>query len=510
MKKIMFITIFILMGSSLVSCFACTTIIVGSKATNDGSIIIARNEDSSTAHDAQNMIYHPVHKESFLFNSNSIDNPNSNKFTYKLPKNSLSYIAFPHWSSSLKENYSFEETGINEYGVAISATETIFNSDKALKIDPYLLITGTTEDSITSVVLPQATSAKEGVRILGNIVENIGAGEGFGVAFSDRNEAWYLETASGHHWLAMRIPDDSYFVSANQGRFQEAELNDTMNVLSSKGLLDFAISNKLFDPKQEPFNFFKCYISNTPHDITYNYPRVKTLLQIYSNYNYDKNDGLYPVFMQPKKKMTVWDVAAGLRNKYNGTPNDPYQTKNPKEINRPICVLRASLSHITQTRPDLPDDIAYTQYIALGMTDLSVYIPFYKGITNIPKEYQGAKDKADNDSMFWKYRKMQVLVLQDYPRFSPMVHASISKFEKDISLKQAEMEKKYLNIYLKDRALAKKIIQDFTNTIIAKESKMVSDITTKIAKALGMENLTNEQYTDLLNKTEATYHFHGA
>lgn len=30
----------------------------------------------------------------------------------------------------------------------------------------------------------------------------------------------YLENAAGHHWLAQRIPDDRFFVSANQGRFQ--------------------------------------------------------------------------------------------------------------------------------------------------------------------------------------------------------------------------------------------------------------------------------------------------
>lgn len=29
----------------------------------------------------------------------------------------------------------------------------------------------------------------------------------------------YLENAAGHHWLARRVPADTYFVSANQGRF---------------------------------------------------------------------------------------------------------------------------------------------------------------------------------------------------------------------------------------------------------------------------------------------------
>ena len=118
--------------SYAVSGIACTTIIVGKDATSDGSIIIARNEDSDGAVSPQNMIFHPSCKESWVFKSNSITN-----------------------------------------------------------------------------VLPFANSAKEGVRILGGLVEKMGAGEGFGVAFIDRHEAWYLETASGHHWLAMRIPDDS-------------------------------------------------------------------------------------------------------------------------------------------------------------------------------------------------------------------------------------------------------------------------------------------------------------
>ncbi len=37
---------------------------------------------------------------------------------------------------------------------------------------------------------------------------------------ADYEEAWYIETAGGHHWMALRVPHDSFFVSANQGRFQ--------------------------------------------------------------------------------------------------------------------------------------------------------------------------------------------------------------------------------------------------------------------------------------------------
>ena len=31
-----------------------------------------------------------------------------------------------------------------------------------------------------------------------------------GIAFQDQNEIWWLETIGGHHWMARRVPDDSY------------------------------------------------------------------------------------------------------------------------------------------------------------------------------------------------------------------------------------------------------------------------------------------------------------
>jgi len=489
---------------------ACTTIIVGRGATDDGSLIIARNEDTSGAAEAHNLIFHPARKEGAVFRSNAIGNDDKNVFTCPLPKNALAYASFPHWQSLTKPNHSYEETGINAYGVAMSATETIFNSPAALKADPYNVKKGLIEDSITSIILPYATSAREGVRLLGEYMEKAGAGEGFGVAFLDSREAWYFETASGHHWLAQRIPDDRYFVSANQGRFQTADFQDRMNVMSSPGIVAFAAAQGLYDPQSGPFNFFRAYIRDMANDKTYNYPRVRELLRLYSDLEYRSDDGLYPVFAKPKKKISVRDVIRGLRNRYEGTPHDPYQHRNPKEPYRPISVIRTSLSHITQTRPDLPADLASVQYIALGLTALSAYIPFYQGLTDIPREYRVATDKADDVSIFWKCRKLQALVMQDYPRFAPQATAAVARLEKDIAGLQAGMEKRYLRLYRRDATAAKKLIAAFTATVLAKQERMLAELTKSIAVALGMENLTNEQYTEMIRKVETAYHFHGA
>ncbi len=483
---------------------ACTTILVGREATADGSLIIARNEDSSNASDAQNIVRHIPRKEALTYQAND------NAFTWNLPPNALGYVAFPKWQSESQKDLSFEETGINDYGVAISATETIFNSDAILALDPYVTDTGLTEDAITSVVLPHATSAREGIRLLGRIIETAGAGEGFGVALSDRNEIWYLETASGHHWLARRLPADSYFVSANQGRFQAADFDDSMNVMSSAGFLDFLKKHRLYQPEQEPFNFFTCCVSDTEHDRTYNYPRVRELLKLFSGIQYEQEDGLYPVFVQPDRKLTVQDVAEGLRNRYQGTPHDPYVNQNPKEPYRPISVMRASLSHITQTRTDLPSDIAVVQYIALGMPDLGVYVPFYKGLTSLPAAYQGATGQIDDRSMFWRSRKMQALVLQDYARLTPVAHQEIAALEKEFAARQSAMEVQYLALWQQDRNGANTLIQEFTDQSVAALEQMLDRLIERFARALNMESLTDEQFFDLIMGIEKKFHFHGA
>ncbi len=497
-------------ATNSLSAYSCTTIVVGKHATVDGSIIIARNEDTDGADDPQNMTRTPPRQAASLFVSNSIQNSNNNRFNWEMPPNALGYLAFPNWQSLGKSSLSFEETGINDDGVAISATETIFNSEAALKADPYLASTGVTEDAVTSVVLPYATSAKEGVRLLGRVIERAGAGEGFGVAFSDRNEAWYLETASGHHWLAMRIPDNSFFISSNQGRLQQADLGDTMNAMASPGLIEFATKNGLYDPKLGEFNFFKCCISNTEHDKTYNYPRVKTLLQQLGGVTYEPDDGLYPVFVAPANKLSVADVIKALRNHYAGTVHDPYQQQNPKEPDRPVSVLRASLSHVTQTRPNLPDDIAMVQYIALGLTDLAAYIPFYKGLAEIPPSYQGATGSLDHRATFWKYRKLQTLVMQDYPRLASGVHEAIANFEKSVADRQIAMEGEYLDLVRKDGAAARALIQAFTNSILTDQDALLAELTARLTRDLGLKNLTDQQMEQLIKDTEKRYHFHGA
>jgi len=100
--------------------------------------------------------------------------------------------------------------------------------------------------------------------------------------------------------------------------------------------------------------------------------------------------------------------------------------------------------------------------------------------------------------------------MQDYPRFAPQVTAAAARLEKDIAGMQTKMEKEYLRVHRRDAGTAKKLIASFTRAVLTKQERMLTDLTKRIAAALGMENLSNEQYTEMIRKVEAAYHFHGS
>lgn len=469
---------------------ACTTILAGSQATDDGSLIIARNEDYS-ANNAKHMLIHPaVHNQKGEFKSHN------NDFTWPLPKDALRYTAINDFNTN---DESTGEAGFNALGVGVSATETIYNNQLALKADPYVEKTGITEDAIQTVLLPQIHSARQGVELLGKIIEQKGAGEGFGVAFIDQHEVWYLETGSGHQWMATRLPADRYFVSANQGRLQHYDPQDPSNYLASPTLIDFAKQHNLYHPKDGAFNFHQAYSQDLANDVTYNYPRVWTVQHMLNpELKTTIDDGKnFPVMLKPASKITVAQVEQALRNHYQGTDHDPYANNNPQEPYRPISVFRTQESHILQVRPNLPKAIGEVEYVAYGMPTLSVYVPYYQGIAHYLPGYDKGTDQASNDSVNWKYRKLQTLVMQNYPAYAPDVQRAYKLFEQQTAERQQVMEQQYMKLYQSQPKKAQQLLQRF-------EDKAMRD-----ALAL-TDQMTNQVFSKMTHDTDMKYHFEGA
>lgn len=75
------------------SAFACTTLLVGSEASADGSMMVARSADSD-ALKAQHFVIHPAKQGQSGMHSSKAHN-GANDFSYPLPKNSLRYTTVP-------------------------------------------------------------------------------------------------------------------------------------------------------------------------------------------------------------------------------------------------------------------------------------------------------------------------------------------------------------------------------------------------------------------------------
>ena len=58
-----------------------------------------------------------------------------------------------------------------------------------------------------------------------------------GIAFSDQNEIWWMETIGGHHWIARRVPDDAYVVMPNQLGIDAFDLDDAFTVHRTENIM---------------------------------------------------------------------------------------------------------------------------------------------------------------------------------------------------------------------------------------------------------------------------------
>ena len=129
-------------------------------------------------------------------------------------------------------------------------------------------------------MLPYVKTAREGVTRLGALLEQYGTYEMNGVAFSDVDEIWWLETVGGHHWIAKRVPDEAYVTMPNQLGIDEFDLDDALGDqeehMCSADLGEFIERNHLDLAVENvtPFNPRDAFGSHSDSDHVYNTPRA--------------------------------------------------------------------------------------------------------------------------------------------------------------------------------------------------------------------------------------------
>ena len=430
---IFFVTCLLLLCFAKVAS-ACTTVIVGRKASADGSHFVGRTTDSPTF--CMTKLTHlPATKSEKLVAY--LDKTVNCEF--ELPRVGYECIALPISQTISEGNASDEalrdfwwESVINEKRVGISATETTNTRQEALQNDPFVK-SGVREGNIPLLVIPYINSAREGVERLGKLVEDYGMMAAEAVIFIDDNEIWYMEIYTGHHYAAQRLPEDCCACIGNDDMLGFYDENDKENWIASAGIVEYAKKSGIYTELDGKFHLALSF--GTPKR---DYSQLRAWAgrrhfapSIAGEYDANRQ---YEIFFKPEKKITLLDAFELTRDRHNGTPQ---ATDKPGNNTRPIAIDRTSQSHFLQYRNTSLAPIMWSCYSA---PEFSTYFPVL-GIPNkIPTHFDYYKHEYDPNSYMWKLFEIADLATVDRQTYSSLVRDKFSALEKHFVASLASLD----------------------------------------------------------------------
>ena len=446
---------------------ACTNVIISSGASKDGSVLVSYAADSHSLFGE--LYYHPAadwERGSML----KIYEWDTQRY--------LGEIA--------QVQHTYQTVGnMNENQVII--TETTWGGrpeleDKGGRID---------YGSLIYVALQRATSAREAIDIIVRLANEYGyASEGETFSIADKNEAWIMELIGkgmnmrnnvniqkGIVWVAMKVPDGAICAHANQARIGKFPLNDPENCLYSPDVIAFARRKGYFDGPDEQFSFKKAYCPIDFGTVRGCDARAWSAFNIltdgwfsfydeagnpvtrdaysYLDYVMGKNlEGDMPLFVYPRKKVGVKELADVMRDHFEGTPMDmtqdigaggnalPYRWR-PMEFTvdgktyvneRAIATQQTGFWMVGQARNYVPDEVGGILWFGTDDAATSYLTPIYTSITQVPecfREGNGDLLHYSPTASFWMNNRISNACYKMYNIMAPYVRERVDAFERD-------------------------------------------------------------------------------
>lgn len=251
------------------SALACTQIYMGKNLTADGNTYYGRTEDVGTRY-LKHYGIEPSHGPGHIYGSDESD------FAYTSTKTTYRYSYVRDHPSQWHGRWdAYSEAGINEKGVSCSATLSTSMNDEAKAADP-LTKTGISEYVYAGVILGESGTAREGVELIGRLINEQGANANDQLIIADNNETWLFAALSGHQWIAMKLTDDIASLNPNISNLNfKVNLDDTVNCIHSEGIKSL--------PEEKGF---AKYFDDGQFDVaqTYGSPIDKTSVHAWSRY----------------------------------------------------------------------------------------------------------------------------------------------------------------------------------------------------------------------------------
>ena len=368
----------------------CTQFWVPSMYTENGSNYIGRDEDYSYRYFKRYGI-EPSMENVTYFSDETNFTWTSDKTSYR-----YSYVrdAADQWDDCTN---AYSSAGINEKGVSCSATLSTSYGPEAKAADPLNGESGIGEYSYASIILGESATAREGVELVGRLVEQYGACSCDQIAISDNTESWIVTVLSGHQWIAIKLPGDKASVNPNLSNLRfSADLDNPEVCLHSDTVVSM--------PQEK--GFLKTFADGTP-DIIGTYGKADDAQSASSltrlaqgreyfgapleegTYTFDASAGgvtkidTPTLFFTPgKSNMSTFEIIRALGTRGEGTKFDAnvygfYAIGNNRQPE----------GHMFEIRPNMSADVATIQWQSLSRSEFSVAIPLYSALITEPSEY---------------------------------------------------------------------------------------------------------------------------
>jgi len=438
---------------------ACTTVMVGKRATEDGSVLMASSCDG----DVMGLIYvmpaktyPPDTKLPMYWNVPRPKNYEEYQANVRKGYDLVGYLPVKdtYRSIILAGNVESMTTGgLNEHGLNI-AIEFLPMRD-GLACDKGVVGPNSNHwtTSLIANGLLRAKTAREAIRVIGSMIDEYGflyyraPSAGVALPIADDQETWLMEIFGpgenwtpdsgkpGGVWCAQRIPDGQVGCSANRSRIGRVDLADKDHFMASANIFSLAQELKFWKSEQ-PFVWYEVYGGLGSK---YNSLREWRALSLAAPSLGLKATGdpavdRYPFSVKPDRPVAVRTLMNIMRDGYEGTAfdltkNPAFQTKGQKSpLARPwgsaelfnlldvrperaICTPTSGYVFIAQLRDALPEPIGNCMWFAYGPANTSCFLPVYAGATELPDSWDQPADftRIDRQQPQWNFRLVQNL-----------------------------------------------------------------------------------------------------
>ena len=476
MKKIL--TTAILM-SFAAAAMACTNLIVGKKASTDGSVMCSYSADDYGMFAS---LHHSAAGKHAKGETIRIYDWDTGEFHGIIPQAAETYNVIGN---------------INEYQVAIG--ETTYGGREEMVDTTGILDYG----SLIYIALERSKTAREAINVMTTLTEKYGyCSEGETFTICDPNEAWIMEmmgTGPGSHgvvWVAVRIPDNAICAHANQSRIGKFKQYDKKDVLYSKNVISYARKMGWFDGKDADFSWKNTFNRPDFEGRRYCDARVWSFFRHFDD-SFDKylpwalgkdpNAEDMPLWIVPNRKLSVHDVETCMRDHYENTALDldsssvgggiwemPYRptplsftVEGKKYFNeRPISTQQSAFTFVAQMRSWLPREIGGVLWFGNDDSNMIAYTPIYCGNTVRPECYNTPKADAvtfSDKNAYWVCNWVSNMVYPRYSMMFPSLKEVRDSLETSYFAQQQQIEAKAQQLYASDKAEALAYLNNYSN-----------------------------------------------